>query len=284
MPYVNHRWLGGLLTNWRTISARIDRLHELRRLKRGGPARPAAAEGANLDARRAGAPREPSRRRRRHEAPAGRDARRRPAQGGDRGAGGETPRPAGRRARRHELRPGRGRLRRPGQRRRDQVVRPRDPHDRGRDRGREAEGQARGVPGASACRARGRGRGRCRRGSARGAARRRGGSGAEEPAPAEEAPAVEEPAPAEEAPAVEESPLRPPRKPLPRRRCRPNDPGHGRHGQGAARDDGRADDGHQARARGRRRRPRGREAAPARAGHGLGRQARRATRRPKASS
>jgi small subunit ribosomal protein S2 len=33
MPYVNHRWLGGLLTNWRTISARIERLHELRRLK-----------------------------------------------------------------------------------------------------------------------------------------------------------------------------------------------------------------------------------------------------------
>ncbi|MET0939545.1 MAG: 30S ribosomal protein S2, partial [Gaiellaceae bacterium] len=36
MPYVNHRWLGGLLTNWRTISARIDRLHELRRLKEEG--------------------------------------------------------------------------------------------------------------------------------------------------------------------------------------------------------------------------------------------------------
>jgi small subunit ribosomal protein S2 len=33
MPYVNHRWLGGLLTNWRTISDRIERLHELRRLK-----------------------------------------------------------------------------------------------------------------------------------------------------------------------------------------------------------------------------------------------------------
>jgi small subunit ribosomal protein S2 len=33
MPYVNHRWLGGLLTNWRTISSRIERLHELRRLK-----------------------------------------------------------------------------------------------------------------------------------------------------------------------------------------------------------------------------------------------------------
>src|SRR5690348_13934333 len=33
MPYVNHRWLGGLLTNWRTISDRIQRLHELRALK-----------------------------------------------------------------------------------------------------------------------------------------------------------------------------------------------------------------------------------------------------------
>ncbi len=33
MPYVNNRWLGGLLTNWRTISDRIQRLHELRSLK-----------------------------------------------------------------------------------------------------------------------------------------------------------------------------------------------------------------------------------------------------------
>jgi small subunit ribosomal protein S2 len=36
MPYVNHRWLGGLLTNWRTISERIGYLHELRRLKSEG--------------------------------------------------------------------------------------------------------------------------------------------------------------------------------------------------------------------------------------------------------
>jgi small subunit ribosomal protein S2 len=36
MPYVNHRWLGGLLTNWRTISERIERLHELRRLNEEG--------------------------------------------------------------------------------------------------------------------------------------------------------------------------------------------------------------------------------------------------------
>jgi small subunit ribosomal protein S2 len=36
MPYVNHRWLGGLLTNWRTISSRIERLHDLRRLRDEG--------------------------------------------------------------------------------------------------------------------------------------------------------------------------------------------------------------------------------------------------------
>jgi small subunit ribosomal protein S2 len=36
MPFVNHRWLGGLLTNWRTMSARIDRMHELRRLNDEG--------------------------------------------------------------------------------------------------------------------------------------------------------------------------------------------------------------------------------------------------------
>jgi small subunit ribosomal protein S2 len=36
MPFVSHRWLGGLLTNWRTISDRIARLHELRRLRDDG--------------------------------------------------------------------------------------------------------------------------------------------------------------------------------------------------------------------------------------------------------
>jgi small subunit ribosomal protein S2 len=36
MPYVNQRWLGGLLTNWRTMADRIDRLHEMRRLRDEG--------------------------------------------------------------------------------------------------------------------------------------------------------------------------------------------------------------------------------------------------------
>jgi small subunit ribosomal protein S2 len=36
MPYVNQRWLGGLLTNFNTISARIARLHELTELQEEG--------------------------------------------------------------------------------------------------------------------------------------------------------------------------------------------------------------------------------------------------------
>jgi small subunit ribosomal protein S2 len=36
MPYVNHRWLGGLLTNFQTISLRIKRLHDLERYETDG--------------------------------------------------------------------------------------------------------------------------------------------------------------------------------------------------------------------------------------------------------
>src|SRR4051794_31345956 len=36
MPYVNQRWLGGLLTNFQTISKRIDRLHDLTNLREEG--------------------------------------------------------------------------------------------------------------------------------------------------------------------------------------------------------------------------------------------------------
>lgn len=36
MPYVNHRWLGGMLTNWRTIKASIKRLQELETQKEDG--------------------------------------------------------------------------------------------------------------------------------------------------------------------------------------------------------------------------------------------------------
>lgn len=36
MHYVNQRWLGGMLTNYKTIRRRIDRLHELKRMEEEG--------------------------------------------------------------------------------------------------------------------------------------------------------------------------------------------------------------------------------------------------------
>jgi small subunit ribosomal protein S2 len=53
-PYVAHRWLGGLLTNWRTIADRISYLQELRRLKDEGqlellPAKERIAMGGELE-------------------------------------------------------------------------------------------------------------------------------------------------------------------------------------------------------------------------------------------
>jgi small subunit ribosomal protein S2 len=36
MPFVNTRWLGGMLTNFQTISKRLVRLRELREMERGG--------------------------------------------------------------------------------------------------------------------------------------------------------------------------------------------------------------------------------------------------------
>lgn len=36
MPYVNARWLGGMLTNFRTIRRRIDRLEQLKKMREDG--------------------------------------------------------------------------------------------------------------------------------------------------------------------------------------------------------------------------------------------------------
>jgi small subunit ribosomal protein S2 len=36
MPYVNQRWLGGTLTNWRTIRSRLDTMKQLERLREEG--------------------------------------------------------------------------------------------------------------------------------------------------------------------------------------------------------------------------------------------------------
>jgi small subunit ribosomal protein S2 len=36
MHYINQRWLGGMLTNYKTIRKRIDRLHELEKMEEDG--------------------------------------------------------------------------------------------------------------------------------------------------------------------------------------------------------------------------------------------------------
>ena len=36
MPYVNARWLGGMMTNFRTIRRRIERLNQLRKMEEDG--------------------------------------------------------------------------------------------------------------------------------------------------------------------------------------------------------------------------------------------------------
>jgi small subunit ribosomal protein S2 len=58
MPYVNNRWLGGLLTNYQTISQRIRRLHDLERYETEGqlqllPTRERMAAQADLEKLRA---------------------------------------------------------------------------------------------------------------------------------------------------------------------------------------------------------------------------------------
>src|SRR5436309_7132096 len=58
MPFVNHRWLGGLLTNFQTINQRIRRLHDLERYEAEGqlellPTRERMAAEADLEKLRA---------------------------------------------------------------------------------------------------------------------------------------------------------------------------------------------------------------------------------------
>src|SRR6202142_4458250 len=58
MPFVNHRWLGGLLTNFQTISQRIRRLHDLERYEADAqlallPTRERMAAQADLEKLRA---------------------------------------------------------------------------------------------------------------------------------------------------------------------------------------------------------------------------------------
>ena len=123
MPYVNHRWLGGLLTNFQTINQRIKRLHDLERYEEEGqlallPTRERMAAQADLAKLRANLGGVKNMQR-----PPDAMFVDRPEDRGHRGARGPAAAHPDHRARGHQLRPGRHRLRHPGQRRRDPLVR-----------------------------------------------------------------------------------------------------------------------------------------------------------------
>ncbi len=105
MPYVNHRWLGGLLTNFQTISERIRRLHDLERYETEGqlallPTRERMAAEADLVKLRANLGGVKNMK----GTPDG-DLHHRSQDRGDRRARGPTPADPDHRPRRHQLRP-----------------------------------------------------------------------------------------------------------------------------------------------------------------------------------
>ena len=224
MPYVNHRWLGGLLTNFQTISQRIKRLHDLERYETEGqlellPTRERMA-AAGRPRQAAGQPR----RRQEHAAPAGRDVRDRPQDRGDRRARGPAPAHPDHRPGRHQLRPRRDRLRDPRQRRRDPLLRadhrrrsatssPRATRVfRAEEERRAPGGRGEGPPrGRGARSARGRGAGQRSEAEERAAASR-AGEAAERPEPAARRPPRPAPRPPAEAPAAGSRPRRPHRR------------------------------------------------------------------------
>ena len=127
MPFVNHRWLGGMLTNFQTMHGRLKRLRELRDMERSGafeflPKKEVLRlrhEKEKLERNLAGI----QDMERLPEAVFILDTKKR----AHRHQGGPQAGHPGGGHRRHELRPGRGRLRDPRQRRRHPGLRPGDP-------------------------------------------------------------------------------------------------------------------------------------------------------------
>ena len=149
MPFVNQRWLGGMLTNFTTVSGRVKRMQELRAMQAAGdfegmPKREALQHTRELEKLEP----QPGRHRR-PRPPARRHLRHRHQEGAHRRHRGPQARPPGRGRRRHQLRPRRDRLRDPGQRRRHPLGLAHVPgHRRRRGRGplhRRAPAQARAA-------------------------------------------------------------------------------------------------------------------------------------------
>ena len=137
MPYVNHRWLGGMLTNFNTISKRLTRLKELEEIDFDDVAGSGRTKKELLILQREKIKLEKTLGRYPLDAarPVG-GLDRRHEEGAPRRRRGPQARASGHRDPRHQLRPRRGRLQDPRQRRRDPLGHPADPgHRRRRRRG-----------------------------------------------------------------------------------------------------------------------------------------------------
>ena len=102
--YVNSRWLGGTLTNWKTISGSISRLRKLDEMLVVERGRRLHQEGASRSAARARQARSRARRHQGHGRLARPRVRDRHEQGGHRDQGGAPPQCSGGGDRRHQLR------------------------------------------------------------------------------------------------------------------------------------------------------------------------------------
>ena len=119
MPYVNFRWLGGMLTNFQTVHSRVAKLREFQRQVDSGEVDlMSKKEGLKVRRDLAKLERNLGGIKNLEKLPSV-DLRDRHQEGAHRGHRGEPPAHPGRRGRRHQLRPRRHRLRDPGQRRRD---------------------------------------------------------------------------------------------------------------------------------------------------------------------
>ena len=111
MPFVNQRWLGGMLTNFSTVFKRLQRLKELEEIDFSDVRRIRHdQEGAAAAQARAGQARQDAGRHQGHGAGAERDLGGGHQEGAHRGQRGAQAGHPGRGHPRHQLRPGRGQL------------------------------------------------------------------------------------------------------------------------------------------------------------------------------
>ena len=116
MPYVNHRWLGGMLTNFETISKRVGKMLEYERMRNSGEFDAMPKKEALMITRARKALAQPSRHTQ-HEQASRRGVHPRHQERAHRRHRGQQAGHPGHRRRRHQLRPRCHRLPDPGERR-----------------------------------------------------------------------------------------------------------------------------------------------------------------------